>query len=74
MPVPFLCGVMRGNPMKPIEIAQRLAQLNEPESAVRAYKMALEESVGADPTTEMEAAAYILQFGKGRPFTRPTCG
>ena len=54
--------------MKPIEIAQRLAQLNEPESAVRAYKMALEESVGADPTTEMEAAAYILQFGKGEDY------
>lgn len=54
--------------MKPIEIAQRLAQLNEPESAVQAYKMALEESVGADPTTEMEAAAYILQFGKGEDY------
>lgn len=63
MPVPFWCGAMKGNPMKPIEIAQRLAQLNETESALKAYKLALQEE--ADPTTRMEAAAYILQFGKG---------
>lgn len=48
--------------MRAIEIAQRLAQLNEVESALRAYKLALQEE--ADPTTKMEAAAYILQFGK----------
>lgn len=48
--------------MKAIEIAQRLAQLNETESALKAYKLALQEE--ADPTTRMEAAVYILQFGK----------
>jgi len=49
--------------MKPIEIAQCLAQLNETEDALKAYKVALTEE--KDPTTQMEAAVYILQFGKG---------
>lgn len=64
MPVPFLCGdAERVSRMKAIEIAQRLAQLNETEDALKAYKVALTEE--PDPTTKMEAAAYILQFGKG---------
>ncbi|NBK79432.1 hypothetical protein D5272_12760 [bacterium D16-76] len=48
--------------MKAIEIAQRLAQLNETESALQAYKLALQGET--DSTTKMEAAAYILQFGR----------
>ena len=48
--------------MKAIEIAQRLAQLNETESALKAYKVALQEE--PDPTVKMEAAVYILQFGR----------
>lgn len=48
--------------MKAIEIAQRLAQLNETESALKAYKIALQEE--PDPTIKMEAAVYILQYGK----------
>lgn len=63
MPVPFLSGILKGyRRMKAIEIAQRLAQLNETESALQAYKLALAEE--ADPTVKMEAAVYILQFGK----------
>lgn len=52
--------------MKTIEIAQRLAQLNAVDQAVKAYKVALTEE--PDPTTKMEAAAYILQFGKGEDY------
>ena len=67
MPVPFLSGILKGyRRMKAIEIAQRLAQLNEIDKAVKAYKVALTEE--PDPTTQMEAAAYILQFGKGEDY------
>ena len=67
MPVPFLSGILKGyRRMKAIEIAQRLAQLNEIDKAVKAYKIALTEE--PDPTTQMEAAAYILQFGKGEDY------
>jgi len=52
--------------MKAIEIAQRLAQLNETESALQAYKLSLQEE--SDPTTQMEAAVYILQYGKGEDY------
>ncbi len=52
--------------MRTIEIAQRLAQMNEIEDALKAYKVALAEE--PDPTTKMEAAAYILQFGKGSDY------
>ena len=63
MPVPFLSGILKGyRRMKAIEIAQRLAQLNETESALQAYKLALQGET--DSTTKMEAAAYILQFGR----------
>lgn len=63
MPVPFLAGKLKGfRRMKAIEIARRLAQLNEAEGALKAYKLVLEGE--PDPTEKMEAAVYILQFGK----------
>lgn len=51
--------------MRALEIARRLAQLNETEKARQAYTLALHESDGEDPGAELEAALYILQFGSG---------
>ncbi|WP_251316377.1 hypothetical protein [Flintibacter muris] len=54
--------------MRTVEIARRLAQLNETEQACQAYILALHELGGADPDTELEAALYILQFGSGENY------
>ena len=51
--------------MRTLEIARKLAQLNERENACQAYKLALHETGGSDPETELEAAMYILQYGRG---------
>mgnify|MGYP001073378570 FL=1 len=51
--------------MRVLEIARRLAQLNETERACQAYALALNECEGQDPGVELEAALYILRFGGG---------
>lgn len=51
--------------MRALEIARKLAQLNETEKARQAYTLVLHESDGTDPAIELEAALYILQFGSG---------
>lgn len=51
--------------MRALEIARKLAQLNEAEQACQAYTLVLHESGGAEPAAELEAALYILQFGSG---------
>ena len=51
--------------MRALEIARRLAQLNEVKNARQAYMLALQENAGQDPATELEAAMYILRFGSG---------
>lgn len=52
--------------MKAIEIARRLAELDQRAEACRAFELALAEDGGADtPASRMEAALYILQFGRG---------
>ena len=58
--------------MKAIEIARRLAALEQTEDARRAYSLAIHESGGADPAGELEAAVYILQSG-GDYRTSYTC-
>ncbi len=47
--------------MQAIEIARRMAALEQTEDAVRAYNMAI--SAGLEPAEKMEAAAYNLQHG-----------
>ncbi|MCI8553263.1 MAG: hypothetical protein HFF56_09810 [Lawsonibacter sp.] len=51
--------------MRALEIARKLAQLDETAKACEAYTLALHESDGTDPGMELEAALYILQFGSG---------
>lgn len=51
--------------MRALEIARKLAQLNEAEQACQAYTLVLHESGGAEPAAELEAALYILQSGSG---------
>jgi len=51
--------------VRALEIARRLAQVNETEKACKAYTLVLHESDGSDPAIELEAALYILQFGGG---------
>ena len=53
--------------MRTLEIARRLAQLNETEQACQAYNMVLQEE-GVGPDLELEAALYILQFGGGKDY------
>jgi len=50
--------------MKAIEMARRLARMDEKGSACKAYMLALQERQEASPEAEMEAALYLLQFGK----------
>lgn len=47
--------------MNAIEIARKLAALGSAAEACKAYTLALH--TGAEPAEELEAAAYILQFG-----------
>lgn len=49
--------------MTAIEIARRLAGLNQTQDAMKAYGLALHESAGSNPAGELEAALYILQNG-----------
>ena len=49
--------------MRALEIARKLAQLNETEKACQAYTLVLHESDGTDLAAELEAALYILQNG-----------
>lgn len=49
--------------MQAIEIARQLAELDQPEGAIKAYGVVLHESQGKDPAGELEAALYILQNG-----------
>ncbi len=51
--------------MEAIEIAQRLAELNQNEEALRAYKLALQDQSEKTPGALMNAALHILQFGQG---------
>lgn len=51
--------------MKAIEIARRLAELKAVDEACQAYTLVLHESNGEDFSAEMEAAAYLMEFGKG---------
>ncbi len=51
--------------MRALEIARKLAQLNETEKACQAYTLVLHDRSGLDPAVELEAALYILQFGSG---------
>lgn len=51
--------------MKAIEIARRLVELKAVEEACQAYTLVLHESNGEDFSAEMEAAAYLMEFGKG---------
>ena len=47
--------------MEAMEIARKLAALNQTKDACRAYTLAVQQET--DPAARMEAAAYILQFG-----------
>jgi len=47
--------------MTAIEIARKLAGLGQKEDACRAYTLAVQPD--GDPSEQLEAAAYILQFG-----------
>ncbi|MCI8527467.1 MAG: hypothetical protein HFF17_16485, partial [Oscillospiraceae bacterium] len=49
--------------MTAIEIARRMAELNRPEDAQRAYRLAIHENGGQDSAADMEAALYLLQSG-----------
>ncbi|MCI8829175.1 MAG: hypothetical protein HFE98_10135 [Ruminiclostridium sp.] len=49
--------------MTAIEIARKLAALDETAGAIKAYGLAIHESNGQNPAGEMEAALYILQNG-----------
>lgn len=48
--------------MEAIDIARRMAQLDQPEEACRAYTLAL-HSGSIAPEEELEGAIYILQSG-----------
>lgn len=48
--------------MQAIEIARRMAELGQPEEALRAYTLAAHNG-GLAPEEELEAAVYILQAG-----------
>lgn len=49
--------------MNAIEIARRLAALDQRVDACNAYHVALQQLQGRDPAAEMEAAVYIFQSG-----------
>lgn len=49
--------------MNAIEIARKLAGLEQVKDACQAYSLAISENDGQDPASELEAAAYILQHG-----------
>jgi len=49
--------------MTTIEIARRLASLDQRKDACEAYYLALQQVQGQDPAAEMEAALYIFQSG-----------
>ena len=51
--------------MRALEIARKLAQLNETEKACQAYTLVLHDRDSLDPAVELEAALHILQFGSG---------
>lgn len=48
--------------MTAMEIARRMAELGQPDEALRAYTLAVQEG-GLAPEEELEAAVYILQAG-----------
>ena len=50
--------------MRTIEIARRLAELNQKEDAQQAYLIALQEADGKNPEEEMESASYLF-FSEG---------
>lgn len=50
--------------MRTIEIARRLAELNQKEDAQQAYLIALQEAEGKNPEEEMESASYLF-FSEG---------
>lgn len=49
--------------MNVMELARKLAALQQVEDAQRAYTLALQQSDGGDPEGELEAALYLLQSG-----------
>lgn len=49
--------------MKAIDIARKLAALEQAEDACRAYTLAIHENAGQDPALDMEAALYVLGNG-----------
>ena len=50
--------------MRTIDIARRMAELDQKEDAQKAYLLALQETEGRNPEEEMEAASYIF-FSEG---------
>ena len=50
--------------MRTIDIARRMAELDQKEDAQKAYLLALQEAEGKNPEEEMEAASYIF-FSEG---------
>ncbi len=54
--------------MHALEIARKMAALDEKAEAVKAFKLALNECQGVDEMAEMECALYILQFGSGKDY------
>ena len=50
--------------MRTIDIARRMAELDQKEDAQKAYLLALREAEGKNPEEEMEAASYIF-FSEG---------
>ena len=50
--------------MRTIDIARRMAELDQKEDAQKAYLLALQEAEGKNPEEEMESASYIF-FSEG---------
>ena len=49
--------------MNTLELARKLAELNQTEDAQRAYFLALQEANGNDPEVELEAASFLFFSG-----------
>lgn len=49
--------------MTAIEIARRMAELGDAQSAQNAYRLAIHQNEGQEPAMDLEAAVYLLQSG-----------
>lgn len=65
---PFLSTKKESGGMRALEVARKLAQLDQTKEACQAYTLALHECDGSDPGAELEAALYILQSGSGEDY------